>query len=195
MEKESVKIPMYGNGKISVENLTKEELDKLRASLLSGAYYAKGENGRIVFVPTYEKLPDPIKDEKMLPFWREHEGEKVYQAEMFEAMHSKESVYSPSITIRSLCGYHYTPAFYKEIAEKLESYGFEVLRSQRGDDFRYTELWILSGLWAAKGDLKEVIKNFKGEEQLKKTLKFLRRNVSFGSLDVSTQRMAMVMED
>jgi hypothetical protein len=103
----------------------------------------------------------------------------------------------PSIIIQHLCGYHYTPENYKRQAEYLESLGFECLRSRRGADARYHELWLLSGLWSAKGGLKESLGNggSYGNKELNKAVKFLCRNASFGTLDVSFQRAAMPNPD
>ena len=103
--------------------------------------------------------------------------------------------YSPSITIQGLCGYNYTEENYKWNAEKLESYGFQCLRSRRGTDAKFWELWFLPGLWCSKGDLEANVKRGKDDkEELKIALEFLRHKVSFGTLDVSNQRMCMVLD-
>jgi hypothetical protein len=69
------------------------------------------------------------------------------------------------------------------------------LRSRRGDDGRYDEAWYLPGLYQAKGDLYDTVKEIKNEKkQLEKAVSFLCANVSFGTLDTSTQRAAMVVD-
>lgn len=75
-----------------------------------------------------------------------------------------------------------------------------------GDDGKFWETWYLSGVWAAKGDLKGVVERRKLEgdkdqdravEKRKETngvISFLCRKVSFGQLDVVVQRAAMVID-
>ncbi len=194
---DKVRMPSYGGMPRTVQfsNLSKEELDKLPATILSGAYYDKGDGkGRISFFPVYDDLPDPIKDKEMLPFWRPVRNPGT-QGQLFsEFAHSTETGYSPSITITSLCGYNYSPENYQAQAENLKSWGFEQLRSQRGDDFRFSEIWYLRALFSAKGALSGIIKYVeKDDVKLKVALEFLKKNASFGSLDVSTQRLAAIV--
>jgi len=98
------------------------------------------------------------------------------------------------IIITSLCGHYYSKASYKLQAKKLESYGFEVLRSKEGEDKKIWEMWYLPGPWSAKGDLKKAVEEdpvWKEEKKIDKAIGFLCRHVEFGSLEVSTQRAAM----
>jgi len=192
---EKIRVTSHGGreGSISLSGFSKENLEKMLAAMNVGAYYVRVKDGKLESTPIWEKLPSPTEDKEMLPFWRKHSGPT--QVVLFdEYQHSKEKGHSPSITIQSLCGYYYTPESYKENAENLESYGFECLRSRRGGDARYSEIWRLSGLWAAKGDLAFELKYAKddNEKELSLALEFLRRRVVFGTLDVSSQRLCQV---
>jgi hypothetical protein len=194
-------------GAITVSNLSKEETERF-VGLIHGQNWASVKDGRLVFQGIFSPLPDPVLDEEMLPFWfPQGSGAYTAQKEVFD----KERMAFPSgahIAIQSLCAYDYTPKNYKKEAGKLESYGFSQMRSKRGKDGHFWEIWFLPGTWAAKGDLAEAIQladlkaRGKGLEHTKKekacldaAIDFLRRNVKFGSLEVAVQRLAMVIDD
>ncbi len=199
---EKLSIPIYGAGSITVKGILPNEVDIALGSILGGHYWIRGgKDGRLEHVPSYEKLPEPITDEKMQPFWNEVKSEDVHvQLKMFSHITDPAEYWrysSPSITIQYLCGYDYTKEGYTKQAKLLESFGFECLRSRRGDDGKFWEIWYLSGLWRAKGSLLKAIdvSGRKNEKlQAKVAVEFLRQNVSFGTLDISVQRLAQIME-
>jgi hypothetical protein len=195
---------------VEITGLTQIEVERLLSAIHSLSWF-KVEDGRLVSSPCHLPLPDPVRDEHMLPFWREFQNTHS-QGEFFERIFedmSEDVICSPHFTIQSLCGYNHTPENYAREAEKLLSYGFVQTRSRRAEDGRYWELWYLPGIWCAKGNLKEVVEGItakartwedphgkrKDKECFKAVLEFLRRNVSFGTLDVSVQRLAAVMDD
>lgn len=201
---------LSGTNSIEIKGLTIEEMDQLVAAI-RGLSWFKVEGGRLKVVPCHLPLPDPVHDEQMLPFWRRlehHQPQCEFFARVFEDM-SDDAIYSPHFIIQHLCGYDYTPENYVREAEKLASYGFTQLRSKRGEDGGYWELWYLPGVWSAKGDLKEVVDGItvkaktwedpsgkrKDKECFKAVLEFLRRNASFGTLDVSIQKLCQVIDD
>ena len=97
----------------------------------------------------------------------------------------------------NLCGYGYSPESYRANAERLESYGFQCLRSRRGPDACYWEIWYLPGLWSAQGNLKEVLdaqKEQREKDLTKEAVSFLCHAVSFGTPNVTIQRAAMVLD-
>lgn len=193
-EHDEISVSMHGNGEMSLKGLSRESLERMMAAITLGAYFVTVENGKLITFPKWEKLPSPTEDKEMLPFWRTYMGPEQ-KAVFDEYKHSKEQVFSPSITITSLCGYYYSDENYKWEAEKLESYGFNCLRSRREIDQKFWELWYIPGLWATKGELKERLRVVKTDKaKLKAALEFLSRKCTFGSLDVSSQRIAMVME-
>jgi hypothetical protein len=100
------------------------------------------------------------------------------------------------ISIEHLCAYDYSPENYRHQAEILESFGFDCLRSRRGPDGRYMEMWHLSGMWSAKGRLKGTLHGITDPaKQADEAISFLCKNVVFGSLDISWQRAAMPPPD
>lgn len=181
-------------GRVTIEGFSLDEFEKMLGAM-RGMYWVHSDNGRLVSSPRYEPPPNPIVDEEMLPFWRKPtKNEKAGSLKLFE-MEDLGEHSSPSISIQSLCGYYYTPERYKAEAAKLESWGFECLRSRRGNDGQFWEVWFLSGIWSAKGALLESIKGIKGEKKkLEAATDFLGRNAVFRTLDVSVQRMAMVAD-
>lgn len=203
MNSKLITVPTYGNQCVTIDNLTTEEIVRLRASMLSGHHWVRrGHDGRLEHVPSYENLPDPIKDEEMFPFWRKPTKGEARQIDMFGFDPSTEATLkhaSPSIYITSLCGYDYSAENYKLQAVQLTEWGFICMRSPRDDDGgMFWEVWFLPGVWATRGLLKETLDASEaqdGEDKFNFILEFLRHNASFGSLDVSIQRMAMVIDD
>lgn len=193
-EDKGIKISSHGSDSFSLRNLQREEVENLQG-MVYNHFWVTVTDGRLEVVRRREELPGPAEDEEMLPFWR-RATPGTQQVQLFEVDIPKHSF--PSIIIQSLCGYAYTPENYKYTAELLESYGFVCLRSRRGEDSKYWEMWFLCGLWSAKGGLKEFLEMASSESDKKKleaTIKFLCKNVQFGTLDVSWQRAAMTIPD
>lgn len=193
----NARVSGYGHtpqgSKVEFSNLTELEVERLQGTLL-GQWWARGNNGRLEFAPAREPAPAPTEDD-MLPGWhapREGEGTEQYQRELFDAQRFGGEY--ASIQIQHLCGHHYTANGYKRNAEFLESCGFICMRSRRGDDGKFWEVWYLSGLWSAKGRLKEALRGIPKEFQINSALEFLAKNASFGTLDVASQRIAQVID-
>lgn len=192
-----VRITSHGgeDGHVKLEALTGVEMERFQGTLL-GHWWMRGNEGRLEFAPAH-LYPNPTDDTKV-PEWRMTAEEGVvgeYQSVLFDSARRRESWISPSLTIQHLCGYHYTKEAYKEYADVLERYGFACLRSRRGDDGRFHEHWFLPGLWCAKGTLKEKLARVEKDAQLDVAIEFLCKTVQFGTLDVSLQRAAMVIDD
>jgi len=188
-------ISWSSNGEMAIRGISKEDQEKVTASFEAGAYWIRVKDGKLEIKPSWKELPDPVRDPVMFPFWREPMKDEVkVQTKLFEIEPFNDHS-SPSILISSLCAYNYSAENYKFFAERLESYGFDCMRSRRGHDGKYWEIWYLCGLWASEGDLKEAIGQEKGLEALKLAKSFLAKNVLFGTLDVSVQRMATVLSD
>jgi hypothetical protein len=206
----TISVPSYGGSgrkdggcMAQVAGLLSEEVDTLRASMLAGHHWVRrNSEGRLESVPSYEKLPGPITDEKMLPYWRRATDAEMSQENLFGFEGCAEAdlqSHSPSIFISGLCGYDYTEERYKHQAQILTDWGFVCMRSQRsGNSGQYWETWYFPGSYAAKGRLREAIDNSSAKneaEKIKVIVEFLRTNARFGSLDVSVQRLAMVIAD
>lgn len=194
-EKESkIRIASYGgmDGHVSISGVFEDDQDLVLGALHAGSHWIRVKNGVLETHPSWEEPPDPIKDEEMHPFWRrpaENEG----QLQLIEIEPpDKRDIHS--IYIQHLCPFDYSAEGYQMNAELLDSYGFNCLRSRRGKDGRFWEVWLLPGLWAAKGDLRDRVGSHQDKTALKWALVFLGQNVSFGTLDVSVQRLAAIVE-
>lgn len=186
-----------GDFKVTLRGLTAEDRDNLKRIIDGLAWGRVNPEKRIETTPAVKGVPGPIDDELMLPFWRQVTAEELLKAS--EASIKRKPGNLPSghegIVVEHLCGYDYTPEYYRQVAKTLESYGFECLRSRRGADGRFWEIWYLCGLFEAKGALKDAVGDFKDEKsQMKVAIGFLCRTVSFGSLSVMSQRAAMVLD-
>lgn len=190
-----------------IAGLTKDEADKLQRALM-GLSWVRVVDGRLQEHSTVHPLPGPADDESMLPFWRPHnprEPNTQLVLKMDTQMERLSEHSMPSIFIQSLCGYHYTPKGYESQAKQLESFGFECLRSRRGSNGNFWEIWYLPGLWAAKGELKLFIerdleekisrKSMTMEARMDQILLFIFRQCPFGSAHVSVQKLAMAIDD
>ncbi|HLP44061.1 MAG TPA: hypothetical protein VK145_02170 [Candidatus Nanoarchaeia archaeon] len=184
----------HGAGHITLGNLTTEEVQTVEGAV-HGAQWIRVVNGRIVSHSCYEPLPDPIRDEEMHPFWRKPTAAERGDSETLFDTECRLNHSSPHFMIQHLGAYNNTPENYRRQAEKLESWGFEVMRSRRSREGKFWEIWYLPGAFLAKGELKEFIGNSRGKEETERALEFLRKNCEFGTLDLSVQRLATLVVD
>ncbi len=199
--KKTIHLGSYGSESVTISGLTKEESEKIQGAIRVGNFWVRVVDGKLEAVSAFGQLPDPIADEKMLPFWEEpflsiEESKKLIHKNIVLDKERLEHKYSsPSIYIEGLCGFSYSIEFYRQEARKLEAWGFECLRSRRENDGRYTEKWYLP-LFCARGALATAInKKEDASEKLKAATEFLRHAVHFGSLSVSVQVLALPNPD
>lgn len=188
----SIRVSMTAAEKIELSGLQEDEVKSLEA-MVSGHTWCLSVNGRLETRSRWEPLPAPAEDESMMPFWQPstsgHTQLELRGVELPSGIHA-------SIMIQNLCGYRYSPENYRTESEKLEAFGFQCLRSRRGENGRFWEMWYLPGTWSARGELALAIQDIKDDQiRIDTAVKFLCRKVSFGSLDVSWQRAAMVIDD
>lgn len=188
------------NESITISGINKKEQDMVESALGNCSWIMANEDGRLMSTPKYLPLPDPIEDEKMHPFWSLPTDEKPNtQIRCENNCPEIPNGSSPQILISSLCGYNYSPERYKIEATRLESYGFECMRSRRDSRGKFIEHWYLFGYWAAKGELDAFIKKIKQgapeKSKLDEVINFICHRVQFGSLEVANQRAAMVIDD
>ncbi len=190
-----VQITSTGRGEVHLIGLTPEEVELLQAAMRGCAWFSRNSSGRLSFRSTYTDLPAPGEDPDIAPFWREQDSPSE-QGNLPIQLLPGPTAAGGSIQIQSLCGYYCTEENYAREAEKLESYGFECLRSRRGKDGRFWEIWLLPGCWAATGDLREAIYCMPEDRKMKAAISFLCSHASFGTLSVAEQRAYMpVPED
>ena len=193
----NIYIISQGECGLSLLNLTEKEKEYLEG-MVNNNFWVTVTDGRLEMIPRREELPPPAKDETMMPFWMPENPPKGKQVKLFEVDVHENS--GPSIHIQHLCGYYFTPENYKIQAELLESYGFSCLRSRRGTDGLFDEVWLLSSLWSAEGELKEVLtypEDLRSNDKkgIDAAVSFLCRKTSFGTLDIAFQRASMPIPD
>ncbi|MEQ1499963.1 MAG: hypothetical protein ABL917_01155 [Parcubacteria group bacterium] len=188
---------------ITLSGIPKDQQEKVEG-VTFGQHWMTVRDGKLIFSPAREPLPSPVEDTELLPYWRRHDERQGLMKEL--VFDPEERSDSPSFMVKHLCGYNYTPENYKMNAKLLESYGFVCMRSARGNDGKFWENWYLPGAWAANGALKRMLEirqresnkkqNLEAEkrDETNKIVSFLCRHVSFGQLDVVTQRAAMIIE-
>lgn len=195
-----VRLVAHGCGEAKFAHLTKAEVDVMQ-SLSTGSSWVRVKDGRLETRPCFEEPPLPEQDPLIPPKWIHKETENWEKLAPFlrnptplePALGEPRRVYeSPSFIIQSLCGYNDTP--YETEARKLQDFGFECLRSRRGADGHFWEIWYLPGLWYAKGPLKELYLPEGTVKSINKAIDFLCRYVSFGTLHVCYQRAAMIID-
>lgn len=185
-------------GNVTIGELLPDEMDDIEAFTLGSCWIRVSEDGRIERVERFATLPPISEDPNIPPKWIPYTDwtkEAPFLCNSVPELpeEPKTEYIFPSLIIHSLCGYNNVP--YDWEARKLQKYGFECLRSRRGRDGRFWELWYLPGLYHAKDELKsEIDLKSSGKDQVTVAVDFLCRHVSFGSLDVCYQRAAMHIE-
>lgn len=190
---DKIRVNMTGPDRIGISGLNRAEVQSLESMALGHHWCIVTPDGRLRSQSRWEPLPAPAEDETMMPFWQP----TIPGPTQLEFREVPTPIGADAgLIIEHVCGYRYTPENYRAETAKLEEFGFECLRSRRGPDGRYWEQWHLSGSWSATGRLKEALVGIKDlREQVDEMIRFLCRNVQFGSLSVSWQRAAMVIGD
>lgn len=181
------------DGRIELAGLTPKELEAVEA-FLAGTSYVRCINGRLHAYKTHEPLPRPEEDPLIGPHWRNTGEPKVWGG-----IPSGEGWHSPGIIITGLGAGLSPDGFGNQEAERnqalVESFGFDCLRSRRGDDGKYWEQWVLHFLEAAKGDLlahlNALPRDAKWHQRAESAADFIAKQVRFGSLDIVIQRWAL----
>jgi len=136
---------------------TKEEVEKIEAALTSGSQWVRGANGEHNFAPAYLDAPEPINDPLISEQWPTEPDRKWRPLKSIgegrETPPDQFSAKYRNIYIHHIGGYG-GGISYKERVRTLESWGFNCLRSRRGDNGKIWECWFLGGMLLAKGDLK-----------------------------------------
>jgi hypothetical protein len=189
MEKKKIRILVRSQNSVTIDGLSTEEVENIVAAVHNTCYVGFKDN-KLETVSRFKDLPGPIDDPVMYPFWRKPKHEEISQISLFDTYIFEETSKhdSPSIYIVDVCGYYYTEEKYKLYVERLISYGFECMRSKRDNDAEFWENWYLPGLWSAKGELKKYLGH--KDCNIDVALGFIRGHVEFGSLSVSTQKLA-----
>lgn len=203
-----MRLKAYSNTELTIEGKP-EEIQALQAMLAGAAWVARpGE--QLISVSYFKAPPEPVDDPLIPPKWTQPDRRLAPIPDIC-ALEPDEGWHSPSYMMKHLCGYNYTVENYRAQVLKLQDWGFEVLRSRRGPDGKFWEVWYLPGVWSAQGELKDEFaawkqrrlltpKNQGGvgqihwKEESDFVVHWLCRHASFGQLDVVVQRAAMTMD-
>ena len=199
---DTIRITSFSSmGSVTIDGLTQREVDALRHAFSAKcSLVGVNQDGRLDVHDRHEPLPEPQDDPPMYQFWSGTADRFLTDSpkppKTFD-FSSIDAYSSPAIVIQHLCGYNYTPNNYKAQCQLLQSYGFACLRSRRGQDGQFWEIWYLPGLWSATGDLAfhmSTGKHDNDSRKLQRAVEFLRSHASFGTLDICCQRLACVVD-
>ncbi len=204
---------------------TAEEMENLNAMAL-GACWLRQTDAGLERIEHYKPVPSPIDDPMIPPKFDRprvkfkcpplgtatpadidkaqqaaNEAHRQYVKAPFnvrEDIEPSEGWHFPSFIVRGVGagGGGYGPA-----AQRLIDAGFECMRSRRGRDGHYWELWFLPSSTFARGTLKEAIGKLKSEQpklwldECRVVIDWLISNVDFGSAEVVVQRAALSYDD
>ena len=139
------------DGTASVEFTgTKREINALKNALTNGMNWIRvNKRGTIIKVPAL-KVPKVQNDDEISPFFN-HITQYFSDTSIRRLAHDRKNSDNPSYFVQHITGYG---GEYNRRKDRMEAVGFECLRSRRGDDGKYWEIWYLPGAWAATGELK-----------------------------------------
>ena len=183
---------------------TKEEIEALEAMMAGGCYVGCGRENIPLRVETFSPVdirPDPATAKHFAPvgpdgksqiaaYWQSpfefEKGPFGLKCEPQVAEHLKPQEWCVSVYVHGIAGYCAEKEVVAERQAALLSWGFEIMRSPRGEDGRYWEVFYLPGVWKLQGDMKG--------RNLTQTLKAVA-SLGVGSIDLVTQRAALSVDD
>lgn len=186
-EEKRVMMQTEGAGNVALMGLTPEEHIGFRG-VLNGHHWVRVVDGRMEFKLTRNPVPEPMPDDNLLPFWR---TSPPFSSKTLKttALNPGEHSAFPAFYLQDLCPYDHDRDQYPEQAAKLESYGFECLRSRRDSEGLFREVWILPGAYAARGDLQAAIAGKTlGENQSEAIRSYIMTHVRFGTIENTAHR-------
>jgi hypothetical protein len=212
IEHEAVRVGSYSSHAIEVRGMSKTEAEAFQAALL-GANWVRVKDGRLAIAHAHEHPPKPERDPDIGPYWPRKDwgklGEKNRPEHKVRMFHDSDPGFSEAgLHIAHVGAGNPDEAAYAGNAERLERWGFECLRSRRGSDGKFWEIWYLPSLFFAEGELAEAIgkvdkkpgepgyphdKEY-NKRRLDAAIKFLCRNANFGTLDAFIQRAALTFD-
>lgn len=172
--------PKDGTGSITFEgNL--EEIENIENALTTGTYWIrKDDEDNIIFVSAY-KPPAKLEDHDINPYFKKGTIRRLTKGLLKKDDTSSDQ--SCSFFVQHLGGYG---DYYSKNISQMENAGFECLRSRRGKDGKYWEIWYLPGLWAGKGPLEKV-------KTKREVIKFLSQ-LGVGQFEVATEHWGLALD-
>jgi hypothetical protein len=187
--KGTVRVGSHGRENITIEGLSKDDFEKVMGSIECGAHWIRVKDRRLEAIAFHAELPKPADDVELRPFWPDPKVSKQgRQLKLFDDGEKHDYSYA-SITLDAFCPFNRDTDFYARAAEQAESYGFVCLRSRRGKDGRFWEIWYLPSLSSAQGNLADHIAKVKNPKQkMEKALFYIMDMLPVGAVTASGQR-------
>jgi len=170
-----------GTASINFEG-TEKEIRALKNALTNGTNWVRiNKRGTLIKVPAF-KVPEVLDDDAISPYFKHIKQIISYFANTSIRRLAKTHDHpnDPSYFVQHITGYG---GDYKERKVSMEAVGFECLRSRRGKDGKYWEIWYLPGVWAATGELE-------GKAH-KEIMAYLCQVVNPGQITVSGERWGL----
>ncbi len=176
------------DGKMTITGLTAKEFQAVQ-QFLQGTSWIRCVDGRLAACEAHNTLPEPEDDPLLSEHWKAGATLKTF-GEVPEVWDARIMIHAVGAGAR----------LKRDAQNSIKiawQMGFECMRSKRGDDGKFWEVWILHGTWQAKG----ILKDFK--DSLEKTLSVRQRvdamaefiaqrsGLRFGSMDVLVQTWAL----
>lgn len=93
----------------------------------------------------------------------------------------------PAVYVSHLCGYNYSDENYRRASSWMESAGFACMRSKRGEDGKYWEIWYLPGPFRARGPIE-------GVKTSNEIARLVCQSVTPGRVDLGGASWAMAID-
>lgn len=143
---------------------TKEEIEVLKSAMLGVTWVRANGRNKIVEHKYHKDMPPPRTPDPMLwDIW----GPQTQRGEYIQNVHPKRGNrkrFYPNVYVQHIGGFGGTKQYERNFEILTES-GFSCLRSRRGKDGQYWEIWLLSDAIFADGPLKEYLIERKGKKK------------------------------
>jgi hypothetical protein len=161
-------------GRIKEMNISAESGENLapfKSFFDKNKWIRMDEEGKLRTAPYFKSVPKPktVYDKDVAPLWTKGPVELKKRSGKGDGTCGLRSFY-----VQHIGGYD---GDYRKKAQRMVLAGFSVLRSRRGSDGKFWEIWYLSGEWAAEGEIRG-----KNEKQI---LSWLRHEIVPGEIVLS----------
>lgn len=174
-----------GEKKITLHG-TADEIEAVDR-MLKGAAWVCNREGKLQVHAAFDEPPPPTSDPATSDQWPTDERiAKLGCVRRRKSGMQRFSIDYRSIYVHHICGYS-GAGVYADRADALERVGFSCLRSRRGSDGKFWEVWYLPGASFAEGALKGA--------SSEKILEWVPRHISPGVIEFAGERWCLELAD
>lgn len=188
-----IRLGSYGSDRggecfVTLQGLTKAEGEWFRRMMSEDAFIGM-HDGRMQVYQKHEDLPSPADDPVVFDSFKP--GGHVEHV----IAGDPGDIRFRSIWLHAVgCGCDNKEAIRQR--RQVEEWGFECMRSRRGESGKYWEVWMLYGITGAQGLLKKAIDDMKDagvdfKVMGDKLVHWIAHRCRFGSIDITCQRLAV----